>query len=289
MNTFSFLLTLPRVLDPRPVSGHNSAMKSVIHRLSLLTLLALSPLMAARSWDQITTSKELVVGTRVREGVMTAEKNAGFHYDLIRAFAKKHGLNVKVVVKTTLQDYFNDTIFNEVDVVCDNVTVLPERAAKMKFTEFLPIKQILVTKKGHIPLTTLSRLADETIIVAKDSSYYGEIQKREKESGLTFKYFFSANTGEQVNDLNADKGTVTILDSNLAAFLLLSSDLSLHKAVSPRQSIGWGTPLDQAAIAGKLSEFLEEARKDVKAGPFANIWTKYIEGISFEDYLKIAQ
>ncbi|MBN8217546.1 MAG: transporter substrate-binding domain-containing protein [Spirochaetes bacterium] len=252
-------------------------------------LLLCASLFAARSWEEIVASKELRIAIRVREGVLSPEKNSGFHYDLARAFAKKQGLTLKLVVKSTLNDYFTSGLFNEADVVCDNVTILPERAEKMKFVEFLAIKQILVTKKGHIPLTTLARLADETIIVAKDSSYYAGIQEKEKEAKVAFKYFFSATTADQIKDLMADKGTVTILDSNLAAEKLLEDELSLHKAISARQMIGWGVEKSQATLALKLTEFLEEARRDAKSGLFSNVWTKYIQGISYDEYLKIAQ
>lgn len=255
----------------------------------LFFLVLAAAVFAARSWEEIAASKELRIGIRVREGVLSPEKNSGFHYDLARAFAKKQGLTLKLVVKNGINDYFVDGLWNEVDVVCDNITILPERAEKMKFVEFLAIKQILVTKKGHIPLTSITRLADETIIVSKDSSYYVEIQKKESENKLTFKYFFSASTADQIKDLMAGKGTVTILDSNLAAEKLLEDELSLHKAISARQMIGWGVEKSQAGLAAKLTEFLEESRRDVKSGLFANVWTKYIQGISYDEYLKIAQ
>ncbi|MBL8994206.1 MAG: transporter substrate-binding domain-containing protein [Spirochaetia bacterium] len=248
-----------------------------------LTLLTLG---FGRSWEQITSSKELRVGIRVREGVMSAEKNSGFHYDLARAFAKKNNLELKLVVKQNLQDYFSGSVFSECDIVADNVTILSDREKSMDFAELLPIKQILVSKKGHTPVRNVKLLADDTIIVAKDSAYYPSIQAKEKEAGVVFKYFFSSSAADQLKDLMAEKGTITILDSNLAALSLTDGALTLHGAVSAKQFVGWGFEKGQSKTGEAVKAFVSEAKS---SGTFSKIWDKYIEGISYEDYLKLAQ
>ncbi len=247
---------------------------------------ALLSLGFSRTWEQITSSKELRVGIRVREGVMSAEKNSGFHYDLARALAKKYNLEVKVVVKQNLQDYFTSAAFGEFDIIADNITILPEREKTTDFAELLPIKQILVTRKGHAPIRNVKLLADDVIIVAKDSSYYTSIQQKEKEAAVVFKYFFSSSTGDQLKDLAGEKGTVTILDSNLAALSLTDGNLQLHGAVSTKQFVGWGYEKGQSKTGEQIKAFIAEAKS---SGLFAKTWDKYIEGISYEDYLKLAQ
>ncbi len=251
-----------------------------------LMLLALLTNLSARSWDDIVASKELRIATRVREGVMSKEQNSGFHYDLARAFAKKNGLELKLVVKSSLTDYLTASIFTEADIIVDNLTTNAERADKMSFSEIIPIKQILVTMAGHIPLRRIPQLTDETIVVAKDSSYYIEVQKREKENSAVFKYAFSASTADQLTDLAAGKGTVTILDSNLAALSLTDGKYQLHGAISPKQSIAWGVEKGQSKTAEKIASFITEVKNN---GTFSKTWDKYIEGISYEDYLKLAQ
>jgi membrane-bound lytic murein transglycosylase F len=252
--------------------------------MTFLVLTSLSLGLNARSWDDIVASKELRIATRVREGVMSKEGNSGFHFDLAKNFAKNNGLELKVIVKSSLSDYFSGTIFQEVDLVVDNITANAERGEKMGFIDVLAIKQILVTAAGHVPLRRISDLGAETIVVAKDSSYYTDIQLREKENKLTFKYYYSSSTAEQLNDLLAGKGTVTILDSNLAGQLLTDSRFQLHGSVTPVQSIAWGYQKSQSKTSEKVSAYMAETKKN---GLFGKTWDKYTEGITYEDYLKL--
>lgn len=243
--------------------------------------------LSARPWSEIQSSGELRVAIRVRDGVMNKDQQSGLHYDLIRQFAKENGgLKIKVVLKDKLGDYFDGSVFKTADVVVDNVTITDDRAAKMDFVEVFPVRQILVTMKGHTPIRRNSQLQDETIIVAKDSSYEATVAKIEKDGTYVFKYFKSANTADQLKDLADGKGTVTVLDSNLAAGSLQDSKIQLHGGIGPKQMVGWGAEKGNKAFTDKLNAFLNKANKDKSLD---KIWDKYIEGLTYQDYLTLAQ
>ncbi|HMB01592.1 MAG TPA: transporter substrate-binding domain-containing protein [Spirochaetota bacterium] len=253
-------------------------------KLLIINFLLLS-ILTARSWKDIKRSDTLKVGIRIRKGVLNEDKKSGFHHDLIKEFAENHDLELELVIKKNIDEYFSGDIFNECDVIADNVTIRPEREKKMNFVKVLPIKQILVTLQGHERIKSLNQLTKETIIIYKGSSYYKNIKQKEKDVGETFSYYHSDSTDDQMKDLKNKKGTVTILDSNLAAIYIIDPEQILHAAVSSKEYIGWGTDKSNEDLQEELKKFIQTAKE---GDTFSDTWDKYIEGIEFTDYLMIA-
>lgn len=261
-------------------------MNRLYTRICIVTVCIIGLTLSARPLSEIKKSGELKAAMRVREGVLDKSLTSGFHYDIINAFCQAQGVKLKIVVKENLSDYFSGKIFNECDVVVDNITVLPDRQKHMEFVEIIPIKQILVTKQDHAPIASMAAITKDTIVVAKDSSYYENIKIKEKEAAAIFKYHFSSSTATQIDDLLAGKGTVTILDANLAAQKLTDAKLMLHRAISGKQSIAWGHSAKDKDLGKALLEYIQKIKTD---GTLGKIWDKHIEGIDFQSYLKIAQ
>lgn len=252
----------------------------------IILLLVLSTSLFGRTLDEIKASGTLKIAIRVRDGVLNENKTSGFHYDLIKKFCELHSVKPELIIKTALDEYFTKPIFQEADIVVDNITITPEREKVMKFVKVLPVKQILISKKGHAPIFQFSQLAQEVIVVNKGSSYYTRLQELEKRNATIFNYYFSETTQAQLADMLAGKGTLTVLDSNLASLHLTSSDLQPQRAISPREDIGWGYELSNTTVGDALAAFVQSAKDN---NVVSTIWDEYFEGIDYKTYLSIAQ
>ncbi|MBN8216233.1 MAG: transporter substrate-binding domain-containing protein [Spirochaetes bacterium] len=253
----------------------------------LLPIALLLGLLSARPYFDILESGELRVGIRVRTGVLGADLKSGFHYDLAKAFALEHGrLAVKLVVKTAIKDYFAPGIWDEVDVVADNLTQTAERLEKVDFVTVMPTSYVLVVPKGRTAREAKATLSAQKIIVCQDTSYFNEIRANESDRiwGKKYQYFFSATANDQVADLLAGKGTVTILDANLALPFINEIDQLENASIGTVQKIGWAVPKGQTSLAARLGPFFSTIKR---SGAFQELWSKASPRLSYLEYLKL--
>ena len=244
--------------------------------------------LSAREYHEILKSKTLKVGIRVREGVLDSEMKAGFHHDLIQFFAvENNNLTVELVIKESLNDYFTGNIFNDCDIVVDNLTATPKRRKYMDFVQVIPGKEVLVTLPDASVIKKLFTLRKEKIIVSKSSSYFETIKSIENNSLYKgkYQYYFSASPADQLKDLESGKGTVTILDANLALFYVKDKKQLVHATISDEQVIGWGIPKEAKIFSQKLNKFINDSKA---SGLFQKVWKKYYQ-ITYDDYLYIIQ
>ncbi len=98
----------------------------------------------------------------------------GFHYNLVKMFSEHINVDLKVKV-ISFNDYFRHNgeipegvktdstivykpdLFDEVDIYCDNMTILPWRQRLMTFVELIPVKVLAITRKGE-EIKTVYRL-----------------------------------------------------------------------------------------------------------------------------------
>lgn len=251
-----------------------------------LALFFFSCLMA-RPYFDILESGELRVAMRVRTGVLNPDLKSGFHYDLAKAFALSHGrLQIKLIQKAAIKDYFDPALFDEVDLVADNLTVTAERSEKVDFVPVMPTSYVLVSPKGRSARVAKGNLGDQIIIVCQDTSYYAAIKANESDRlwGKKYRYFFSATANDQVADLMAGKGTLTILDANLALPFIENVDQLENASIGSVERIGWAVPKGTTALAKELSAFMGQIKR---SGAFQEIWAKNSPRLVYSEYLKL--
>jgi len=248
----------------------------------LFIFVIMGTVLSAELWDTVKKTRVLNVASRMRIGVVEKNKGRleGFHYDLIQAFAKENKMVVKFTFKKNIKDYFEGTIFKKNLVIVDNLTVTPARQNKMDFVNLFPVVQSLVSLKRKNPIKGESELAAEKIIVTKGTAYWDTIQAIEKKLGKKFKYHFSKNTGEQLQDLLSKKGTVTILDSNFALMKYTDDRIMKHLDLTDKLYIGWGIPKTEKGLKSALLAFFDSAKGEF--GLLQKTWDKYVT--SLEDY-----
>ncbi len=128
--------------------------------------------------------------------VVNDDEISGFHYRLIHNFADQFGLNLEV--KTVdISDYwkdetgdvekvqtdptyaYNPVLFDEVDIYCDSLTVVPWRKKLVQFIEVYPSREFVVNSKG-LKIQTLEDLKGKKIAITMAGSYRDTMRKLKK-------------------------------------------------------------------------------------------------------------
>jgi len=189
------------------------------------------------------------------------EKNLGFEYEILEAFAKHLGipLEVKVVPKySNLRRFLNN---GEGDIIAANLAITLSGQKKINFSHpYYYSNQVLVQMKSDSLVLDASELIGKEVMVRKNTIYDRRLRALQEEIGgyINIKY---AKEDLIVEDLieKVLKGEVkyTIAHENLAR---LSKEehpkLDIKTKVSFKQRIAFGMRLNSPVLKKKLDEFL---------------------------------
>src|SRR5207248_810703 len=96
----------------------------------------------------------------------------GFEYELMKQFAKEHGLRIDVVIPSNASDVIPSLLAGKADVIASEMTVNDARAAQFSFSApYLYTDEVLVQRAKDPPLKSIDDLAGHTVHVRKSSSY----------------------------------------------------------------------------------------------------------------------
>jgi len=189
------------------------------------------------------------------------EKNLGFEYEILEAFAEHLGipLEVKVVPKySNLRRFLNN---GEGDIIAANLAITLSGQKKINFSHpYYYSNQVLVQMKNDSLVLDASELIGKEVMVRKNTIYDRRLRALQEEIGgyINIKY---AKEDLIVEDLieKVLKGEVkyTIAHENLAR---LSKEehpkLDIKTKVSFKQRIAFGMRLNSPVLKKKLDEFL---------------------------------
>src|SRR5581483_5425852 len=96
----------------------------------------------------------------------------GFDYELMKQFAKEHGLRIDVVIPTDASDVIPWLLAGKADVIATEMTVNDARSSQIAFSApYLFTDEVLVQRAKDPPLKAIEELAGHTVVVRKSSSY----------------------------------------------------------------------------------------------------------------------
>jgi len=191
------------------------------------------------------------------------EKNLGFEYEILEAFAKHLGipLEIKVVPKySNLRRFLNN---GEGDIIAANLAITLSGQKKINFSHpYYYSNQVLVQMKSDSFLLDASELIGKEVMVRKNTIYDRRLRALQEEIGGYIKIKY-AKEDLIVEDLieKVLKGEIkyTIAHENLAR---LSKEehpkLDIKTKISFKQRIAFGMRLNSPELKKKLDEFLKK-------------------------------
>jgi membrane-bound lytic murein transglycosylase F len=185
----------------------------------------------------------------------------GFEYELAKAFADQHGLNLEVVVAQGEENPLDLLNSGRGDFIAANYSITPERQKYAKFSRpYNVVDQVLVFGTGsHIP-ESLEDLNNVTISVRKGSSYFKTLRRLQREGGYTFRI----NALPEIWDTEAilyaladGDFEATVTDANLlASASSYINGLRTGPVLSSEDEIAWAVRSNSNELISSMNEFI---------------------------------
>ncbi len=179
----------------------------------------------------------------------------GYEFEMVRAFADRHNLQLEVVVASDFSELFDWLAAGKGDLIAAGLTRTPGREARgMRFTtRYLEVRETFVTAAA--PVSSLSDLAGRTVTVHPDTSYAATLAALGDGPAPDFTVEFVRQSTQSILDAVA-AGTldVTLADSHRAQLAAtFHSNLQLGLAMAP-QGLAWAVLAENEGLLARLNE-----------------------------------
>jgi len=178
----------------------------------------------------------------------------------------------------------SDSVFDEeVDLFIDNLTLLPWREKLLAFVKVIPVKQMLLSRKGE-EIKSLDELKGKKISVKPSTSYAGSFEKLETKLNTKFNIVKVKTTGDMPKFVSEKRADITVQDSHRCIKMVQKyKNLNINMAITEVEYTGWATKKDNTLLVSIVNKFIDYMQK---SGKIDKYWKKEYN-ISFSDYLEI--
>lgn len=194
----------------------------------------------------------------------------GFHYELLKVFAKEKGLQLEVIPEMSFEKRIKDITEGKYDILANSVVVTTELKDSMLFTH--PIvgnKLVLVQRrpkneKNSTYINNQLELANKTLHVVKNSPIIFRIQNLSNEIGDTIYIKEIEKYGQEQLLAMVAHGDIdyAVCDESIAKASIKSlPQLDIQTAVSFTQFYSWGVNKKNNELLDTLNLWLETYRK----------------------------
>lgn len=215
----------------------------------------------------------------------------GYEYDLLSRLAQKLGVDLEIVITTSLEEAFSMLQRGEGDIIAHNLAITRERQEKIAFTHHHnEVRQVLVQRKPqnwrNMTLDGINKklirnplnLANKTIHVKKNSAHAArlrnlsdemgaEIQVIEEEASVEVEALIKRVANGQIDYTVADENVAVL---NAAYYV----GLDVSTPVSFAQRIAWGVRPNAPELLSAVNAWIKEIRK---TSDYAVIYNKYFK------------
>ncbi|MDF7824961.1 transporter substrate-binding domain-containing protein [Pontiellaceae bacterium B12227] len=204
----------------------------------------------------------------------------GFEYELVQRFAKKHGLEVIVIVPDHWNEMGKWLKEGRADLIAATVTMTPKRFNNQHDLEFChrygQHHEEIVSRAKDNSIQNLEDLNGRTIYVRESSSYYEALQNLRKKKKLRFKIGLVPESEETFEILN--KVATGEYDLTCADQTILSQSLRMKESLKPVitlpliRSYGWVARSNQPDLRDAVNAFFS---KELGGTTFNTIYNRY--------------
>ena len=254
-----------------------SVFKVSINTLAIQALVGVGALCASAVWAQTGPLKTAVDATFAPHAMVKLGGGAqGFNIDLGEELAKRLGRKIEIEA-TEFSGLVPGLNSKRYDFLLAPVTVTPERAKAMLFTEgYLDTDYTFLGRKGT-PLAKLEDLKGKTLAVNKGSNYEG--WARDNATKYDFKFDVYGNNADAVQAVLASRA-----DYNLAGTTVVSwaakQNPALQTGYTIKTGLVWALPfrLDDKAGRAAASNALKCMKQDGTVAKLAVKWFGFTPG-----------
>ena len=206
----------------------------------------------------------------------------GFEYEMAHHFAKKHGLEVLVIVPDRWSDMGRWLEEGRADMIAACVTITPKRWKNKRDLDYChhygEVHELIVAKGNDHSINTLADLRGRTIYVRDSSSYHETLIELQKEKNLKFKIKVvpeNEETFEILDNVASGKYDLTCVDNNLLnQSVRLGDKLKVVLKLNRPRSYGWVVRSNQPELKEAINSFF---KKEYKGATYNTLYKRYFE------------
>ncbi len=234
-----------------------------------LLLLQCQPKRQVRNWKVITEQKKLIVLTLNSETTFFENrdgKQTGFEYDLVKSFARYHGLKVQFVVKTTPAELFRALKNEEGDLIAAGLSVTEKRKKQYAFGPvYQKTQQQAICRSGVMP-KTIESLQNLEIKVGQGTSYIERLENLKKEySGLSWEITKNETSAELIKRLDHGDFDCTVADDHIIRiYRRYFPSLNVGVSIGSPQDMAWVMSKKDTALTAEVKTWFEQSDQKIK-------------------------
>lgn len=250
---------------------HRSHFKASLYRLALGTVTTVAAMSASAVLAQTGPLRTAVDATFAPHAMAKLGGGAqGFNIDLGEELAKRLGRKIEIEA-TEFSGLVPGLNSKRYDFLLAPVTVTPERAKAMLFTEgYLDTDYTFLGRKGS-PLTKLDDLKGKTVAVNKGSNYEG--WARDNAAKYDFKFDVYGNNADAVQAVLANRADYNLAGTTVVAWAA-KQNAALQTGYTIKTGLVWALPfrLDDKAGRAAASNALKCMKQDGTVAKLAMKW-----------------
>jgi membrane-bound lytic murein transglycosylase F len=202
----------------------------------------------------------------------------GFHYELIKDFCDKNGLNVEIIIENDFKKSFQKLLRGEADIIAHALTLTKGRKEIINFIDPLyEVRQMLIQhkpvgwekmKKHEIEnelIKSPSELIGKRIHVKKGSSYLKRLENLSDEIGgdiIIFEESGDVITEELIVMVANKTIEFTVADEDLANVGATYFDnIDVNMPISLPTQVGWAIRKNSVELLVELNKWISELKR----------------------------
>jgi ABC-type amino acid transport substrate-binding protein len=186
---------------------------------------------------------------------------SGLEQELLQGFANLHKLKIEVVAVPELEDRVPALLAAKGDLIAGGFVDTPARRQKVNFsTELFPIRHVVVTRKPHAGVDTITKLREEKVGTVAGSSWADEVKAAgvpEKNVDTTFR-----SADDVLAGLKSGKVSAVVMSAVWAAVAARKDPaLELGLFLGQPTSVGYAVRKDQPQLLAALDDYVTNVRR----------------------------
>ncbi len=211
----------------------------------------------------------LVVGDEDEPPISRDGTPSALDRELAEDFARRQGLKLEIVWVERRYDVLEELLAGRGDVAATGLTVTPERAARVTFTDPIAIvDEVLIGPKGmKNPPRAPADLARRTVSIPTGSVFEASLAKLEV-PGLRLEQVLGAvQQSELIGEVNRGERELAVVDSNVwdAERAWNANTVALFP-IARKRSIAWAVHPEAKQLKAALDLFIQERALVAHAG-----------------------
>jgi membrane-bound lytic murein transglycosylase F len=203
----------------------------------------------------------LVVGDEDEPPIQRDGTPAALDRDLAEDFARRQGLKLEIIWVERRHDVLDELLAGRGDVAATGLTITPERAARVTFTDPITIvDEVLIGRKGmRSPPRAPPDLAKRTVSILTGSVFEASLAKLQV-PGLRIEQVLGAvQQSELVGEVNRGERELAVVDSNVwDAERPWNRDTVQLFPIARKRSIAWAVHPEAKQLKSALDLFIQQ-------------------------------